>query len=79
MFLKVAVDLLSDMVEEIVIDLAERIRMIIELWGEGKPLDLDRLTEIASNLYGATKASVMDAVINELREGKINAQFYATS
>ena len=67
------------MVEEIAMDLSERVRMIIELWGEGEPLDLERLTEIASNLYGATKDSVMDAVITDLREGKINGKFYAPS
>ncbi len=38
-------------------------------------LDLERLTEIASNLYGATK----DSVITDLREGKINGKFYAPS
>jgi len=56
-------------------DLSERVRMIIELWGEGEPMDLERLTEIASNLYGATK----DAVITDLREGNINGKFYAPS
>ena len=65
------------MVEDVVIDLGERVRMIIELWGEGEPLDLDRLAEIAGNLYGASRDSVMDAVISDLRNGKINGQFYA--
>ena len=64
------------MVEE-VIDLGERVRLIIELWGEGEPLDLDRLAEIAGNLYGASRDSVVDAVISDLRRGKINGQFYA--
>ena len=64
------------MVEE-VIDLGERVRLIIELWGEGEPLDLDRLAEIAGNLYGASRDSVVDAVISDLRKGKINGQFYA--
>ena len=65
------------MVEEVVIDLGERVRMIIELWDEGEPLDLDRLAEIASNLYGASRDSVVDAVISDLRKGKISGQFYA--
>ena len=64
------------MVEE-VIDLGERVRMIIELWGEGEPLDLDRLAEIACNLYGASRDSVVDAVISDLRKGRINGLFYA--
>jgi len=61
------------MVEEVTIDLGERVRMIIELWGEGEPLDLDRLAEIEGNLYGASR----DAVVTDLRKGKINGQFYA--
>jgi hypothetical protein len=67
------------MVEEIALDLVERVRMIIELWGEGEPLNLERLTEIADSLYGAPEDAVLDAVITNLKDGLIGGQFYSPS
>jgi hypothetical protein len=57
-------------------DLGERVRLIVELWGEGEPLDGDRIVEVARNLYGAGPEQVRDAIVANLRKGMLRGKFY---
>ncbi|MCW4035998.1 MAG: hypothetical protein NWE75_02285 [Candidatus Bathyarchaeota archaeon] len=58
------------------IDLEERVRLIVELWGEGEALDGDRVAEVAGNLYGAKPEEVREAIVANLRKGMIKGKFY---
>lgn len=58
------------------IDLEERVRLIVELWGEGEALEEDRVAEIARNLYGAKPEEVREAILANLRDGRIKGKFY---
>ena len=57
------------------IDLIERVRLIVELWGRRGGLDGDRVAEIARNLYGTSVEEVREALIKNLRDGKIKGVF----
>jgi hypothetical protein len=59
------------------IDLIERVRLIVELWGRRGGLDGDRVAEIACNLYGTSVEEVREALIENLRDGKIKGVFSA--
>jgi hypothetical protein len=59
------------------IDLIERVRLIVELWGRRGGLDGDRVAEIARNLYGTSIEEVREALIKNLRDGKIRGVFSA--
>jgi hypothetical protein len=61
------------------IDLEERVRLIVELWGEGEALDEERIMEVAGNLYDAKPERVREALISNLRKGSIKGKFYAVS
>ena len=56
-------------------NLVERVCQIIELWGMGEALDEERIIEIAGNLYGASREAVREALIMNLREGRIKGSF----
>jgi hypothetical protein len=58
------------------IDLEERVRLIVELWGEGEGLDEGRIAEVARNLYGVGPEEVREAIISNLRKGGIKGMFY---
>ena len=58
------------------IDLEERVRLIVELWGEGEALDEGRIAEVARNLYGVGPEEVREAIISNLRKGGIKGMFY---
>ena len=58
------------------IDLKERVRLIVELWGEGEALDESRIAEVARNLYGVGPEEVREAIISNLRKGGIKGMFY---
>ncbi len=58
------------------IDLEERVRLIVELWGEGEALDEGRIAEVARNLYGVGPEEVREAIISNLRKGNIRGMFY---
>jgi hypothetical protein len=58
------------------IDLEERVRLIVELWGEGEALDEERIVEVAGNLYDVKPEGVRDAIISNLRKGSIRGKFY---
>ena len=59
------------------IDLIERVRLIVELWGRRGGLDGDRVAEIARNLYGTSVEEVREALIKNLRDGRIKGVFSA--
>ena len=56
-------------------DLADRVCQIVELWGMGEALDEERIAEIASSLYNASREAVREALIANLREGRIKGSF----
>lgn len=56
-------------------NLVERVYQIVELWGMGEALDEERIIEIAGNLYGASREAVREALIMNLREGRIKGSF----
>lgn len=58
------------------VDLEEKVRIIIELWGEGESLNEDRIAEVAANLYNAKPEKVKEAIIKNLRNGLIKGEFY---
>ena len=57
------------------VNLVERVCQIVELWGMGEALDEERIIEIAGNLYGASREAVREALIMNLREGRIKGSF----
>ncbi len=58
------------------IDIEERVRLIVELWGEGEALDEERIMKVAGNLYGTKPEAVRNAIISNLRKGIIRGKFY---
>lgn len=56
-------------------NLVERVCQIVELWGMGEALDEERIIEIAGNLYGASRDAVREALIMNLRSGRIKGSF----
>lgn len=60
-------------------DLEERVRLIVELWGEGEALDEGRIAEVARNLYGVGPEEVREAIISNLRKGGIKGMFYVAN
>jgi len=56
-------------------DLVERVYQIVELWGMGEALDEERIMEIAGNLYGASREAVREALIMNLKDGRIKGSF----
>ena len=58
------------------IDLEERVRLIVELWGEGEALDEDRIVEVAGNLYGIRPEEVRRVLVENLRKGLLKGKFY---
>lgn len=69
------------MVQELVVsgiphaDLVERVCQIVELWGMGDALDEARIVEIAKNLYGASREAVREALIVNMKDGRIKGSF----
>ena len=59
------------------IDLIERLRLIVKLWGRRGGLDGERVAEIARNLYGTSVEEVREALIKNLRDGRIKGVFSA--
>jgi hypothetical protein len=57
------------------VNLVERVCQIVELWGMGEALDEERVIEIAGNLYGASRDAVREALIMNLREGRLKGSF----
>ncbi len=47
----------------------------MELWGMGDALDEARIVEIAKNLYGASREAVREALIANMKNGRIKGSF----
>lgn len=58
------------------IDLEERVRLIVELWGEGEALDEEEVARVAGSLYGAGPEEVREAIVENLRRGTMKGKFY---
>ena len=58
--------------------LCDTVCLIIEYWGEGEAVDGERITEIASKLYGYSRELVLEAIIKNLSTGRIRGKFYKT-
>ncbi len=56
-------------------DLVVRVCQIVELWGMGEALDEERILEIAKNLYGASREAVREALIVNMKNGRIKGSF----
>ena len=48
---------------------------IVELWGMGEALDEERILEIAKNIYGASREAVREALIANMKNGRIKGSF----
>jgi hypothetical protein len=51
------------------------VHQIVELWGMGEALDEERIVEIAGNLYGVSREAVREALIVNLKDGRIKGSF----
>ncbi len=59
--------------------LDERVRQIVKFWGEDEGVDMERVVEVASRLYGAAPSEVVEALIENLRAGSIRGSFVANA
>ncbi len=53
----------------------ERVRQIVRFWGEDEGIEIERVVEVASHLYGAEHSEVVEALIENLRAGSIRGSF----
>ncbi len=53
----------------------ERVRQIVRFWGEDEGIEIERVVEVASRLYGAEHSEVVEALIENLRAGSIRGSF----
>jgi hypothetical protein len=58
------------------VDLKEKVRLIVELWGKGEALDEDEVIRVAGRLYGAGLDEVREAIVDNLRMGTIKGKYY---
>ena len=58
------------------IDLEEKVRLIIKLWGDGEALDEERVVEVAWNLYSIKPEEVREAIVTNLKKGLIKGKYY---
>ena len=59
------------------VDLSDLVCQIVDLWGEGEPLDGERIAEIASNLYNCSREAVINAIVDGLNTGRLKGKFYS--
>ena len=55
--------------------LVERVHQIVRFWGEDGGIEIERVVEVASRLYGAEHSEVVEALIENLRAGSIRGSF----
>ena len=55
----------------------ERVRQIVKFWGEDEGVEMERVVEVASRLYGADPSDVVEALIENLRAGSVRGSFVA--
>jgi hypothetical protein len=59
--------------------LVERVHQIVKFWGEDEGVDMERVVEVASRLYGADPYEVVEALIENLRAGSVRGSFVANA
>jgi len=59
------------------VDLSDLVCQIVDLWGEGDPLDGERIAEIASKLYNCSREAVINAIVDGLNTGRLKGKFYS--
>ena len=57
----------------------ERVRQIVKFWGEDEGVEMERVIEVASRLYGADPSKVVEALIENLRAGSVRGSFVANA
>ena len=57
--------------------LVERVHQIVKFWGEDEGVNMERVVEVASRLYGAAPSEVVEALIENLRTGSVRGSFVA--
>ncbi len=55
----------------------ERVRQIVKFWGEDEGVEMERVVEVASRLYGADSSEVVKALIENLRAESVRGGFVA--
>jgi len=55
--------------------LVERVLQIVKFWGEDEGVDMERVVEVASRLYGSAPSEVVEALIENLRAGSVRGSF----
>jgi hypothetical protein len=60
-------------------NLVERIFQIVKFWGEDEGVEIERVAEVASSLYGLDPSEVVEALIENLRAGPIKGSFVANT
>jgi hypothetical protein len=55
--------------------LVERVLQIVKFWGEDEGVDMERVVEVASRLYGSAPSDVVEALIENLRAGSVSGSF----
>jgi hypothetical protein len=55
--------------------LVERVLQIVKFWGEDEGVDMERVVEVASRLYGSAPSEVVEALIENLRAGSVSGSF----
>jgi hypothetical protein len=58
-------------------NLVERVFQIVKFWGEDEGVEIERVVEVASSLYGFDSSEVVEALIENLRGGSIRGSFVA--
>jgi hypothetical protein len=59
--------------------LTERVLQIVKFWGEDEGIEMERVVEVASRLYGAEPSAVVEALIENLRAGSVRGSFVANA
>jgi len=57
--------------------LTERVRQIVKFWGEDEGVEMEKVVDVATRLYDVQPADVVEAIIENLREGSIGGRFVA--
>ena len=59
--------------------LVGRVCQIVKFWGEDEGVEMERVVEVASRLYGADPSEVVEALIEKLRAGSVRGSFVANA
>ncbi len=59
--------------------LVERVRQIVKFWGEDEGVEMERVVEVASRLFGADSSEVVKAFIEKLRAESVRGSFMANA